>query len=147
MYDVRPEFKHVGVCSGSSSFITHLDWSVDRKYLQTNSSASERLFHQISIIVQYIMCVHITRGLVFWLSLPVPLKCNFWTRLLLILMIITQCTYRWQANGGEGGDTGIEWFSWTCVLGPEVHGIWPKYAQVRSGPLHIAWRTRQQSCL
>ena len=30
----------------------------------------------------------------------------------------------------------IEWFSWTCVLGPEVHGNLPKYTQVRSGPLY-----------
>ena len=24
----------------------------------------------------------------------------------------------------------IHWASWTSVLGPEVHGIWPKYTQV-----------------
>ena len=48
LYQVKgSEFKQVGVCTGSSSFITHLDWSVDSKYLQTNSGASERLFYQI----------------------------------------------------------------------------------------------------
>lgn len=25
---------------------------------------------------------------------------------------------------------GIPWASWTCVKGPEVSGIWPKYAEV-----------------
>lgn len=25
---------------------------------------------------------------------------------------------------------GIHWDSWTSILGPEVHGIWPKYSQV-----------------
>lgn len=48
IYQVKgSEFKPVAVCAGSSSFITHLDWSVDSKYLQTNSGASERLFYQI----------------------------------------------------------------------------------------------------
>lgn len=48
VYQVKGSgFKQVGQCSGSSSFITHLDWSVDSKYLQTNSGASERLFYQM----------------------------------------------------------------------------------------------------
>lgn len=25
---------------------------------------------------------------------------------------------------------GIPWASWTCVRGPEVSGIWPKYTEV-----------------
>jgi len=24
----------------------------------------------------------------------------------------------------------IQWHSWTCVLGSEVNGIWPKYSQI-----------------
>ena len=47
VYSVAENYKHVATCTGSSSFITHLDWSVDSKYIQTNSGASERLYYQM----------------------------------------------------------------------------------------------------
>ena len=47
IYSVTQRYKKVGECKGSSSFITHLDWSMDSKYLQTNSGASERLFFKM----------------------------------------------------------------------------------------------------
>jgi len=24
----------------------------------------------------------------------------------------------------------LQWATWTCVLGPEVNGIWPKYSEI-----------------
>lgn len=38
-------FVQVGECSKSSSFVTHMDWTMDSKVLQTNDGAGERLFY------------------------------------------------------------------------------------------------------
>lgn len=42
LYAVAQRYKKVGECSRSTSFITHLDWSVDGRFLQTNDGAGER---------------------------------------------------------------------------------------------------------
>jgi len=43
IYDVNNNFKHVARCSGHSSYITHIDWSSDSKYIQSNCGAYETL--------------------------------------------------------------------------------------------------------
>ncbi|KAG8123066.1 hypothetical protein E2320_018466, partial [Naja naja] len=74
IYAVAQRYKKTGECSKSSSFITHIDWSLDSKFLQTND-AGKHLANKDDI-------------------------------------------------------KGICWASWTCVIGSEINGIWPKYSDV-----------------
>lgn len=47
IYGVVQRYKKVGECIGSSSFITHMDWSIDSKFLQTNDGSGRRLFYRM----------------------------------------------------------------------------------------------------
>lgn len=47
IYSVVQRYKKVGECIGSTSFITHMDWSTDSKYLQTNDGNGKRLFYRM----------------------------------------------------------------------------------------------------
>lgn len=47
IYGVLQRYKKVGECIGSLSFITHMDWSSDSKYLQTNDGNGKRLFYRM----------------------------------------------------------------------------------------------------
>ncbi|XP_075452064.1 echinoderm microtubule-associated protein-like 6 isoform X1 [Ascaphus truei] len=85
VYAVAQRYKKIGECNKSSSFITHIDWSGDSKYLQTNDGSGERLFYKMP-------------------------------------------SGKYLTNKEE--IKGIHWFSWTCVVGPEVNGIWPKYTDI-----------------
>ncbi|XP_060790211.1 echinoderm microtubule-associated protein-like 5 isoform X1 [Neoarius graeffei] len=85
IYSVVQRYKKVGECVGSTSFITHMDWSTDSKYLQTNDGSGKRLFYRM------------------------PTGKEVTNREELKL---------------------VQWSSWTCVLGPEVNGIWPKYSDI-----------------
>ncbi|TNM95484.1 hypothetical protein fugu_016567 [Takifugu bimaculatus] len=85
VYSVVQRYKKVGECIGSSSFITHMDWSTDSKVLQTNDGSGRRLFYRM------------------------PSGKEVTNREELKL---------------------VQWATWTCVLGPEVNGIWPKYSDI-----------------
>uniref|UniRef100_A0A673LU81 Echinoderm microtubule-associated protein-like 5 n=1 Tax=Sinocyclocheilus rhinocerous TaxID=307959 RepID=A0A673LU81_9TELE len=85
IYGVVQRYKKAGECVASSSFITHMDWSIDSKYLQTNDGNGRRLFYRM------------------------PSGKEVTNREELKL---------------------VQWSSWTCVLGPEVNGIWPKYSDI-----------------
>ncbi|GFT82787.1 echinoderm microtubule-associated protein-like 1 [Nephila pilipes] len=55
VYQVDDEYKkynRIGRCMGHSSFITHLDWSDDSTYIQTNSGDYEQLFWNAGVCRQ-----------------------------------------------------------------------------------------------
>jgi len=58
------KYSRLGKCTGHSSFVTHLDWSIDSQYLMSNSGDYEILFWQASICKQ-VTQVQIIRAMEF----------------------------------------------------------------------------------
>lgn len=47
----------------------------------------------------------------------------------MMTMVLTMCLGGKEVTNREELKL-VQWSSWTCVLGPEVNGIWPKYSDI-----------------
>ena len=75
IYDCKNKYKMIKKLKGHQARVTHIDWSEDNEYIQSNSAAYELLYHSI-----------------------------------------------------DNGQQITSWYTWTCVLGWPVQGIWPPCA-------------------
>ena len=87
-----------GICKGHSSYITHLDFSSDSRWLQSTCGAYELLFWDVRS--------------------PSPPGQAY----------AGQKPKRIRQQTSASAMRDIEWSTWTCTLGWPVQGIWPKCA-------------------
>uniref|UniRef100_A0A672RGZ2 Uncharacterized protein n=1 Tax=Sinocyclocheilus grahami TaxID=75366 RepID=A0A672RGZ2_SINGR len=80
------KYSRVGKCSGHSSFITHLDWSVDSQYLVSNSGDYEILYWIPSVCKQ-VVSVETTRD-IEWASFTCTLGFHVFGKVNYQIMLI-----------------------------------------------------------
>lgn len=101
--NIPHKFNRIGKCSGHSSFVLHVDWSVDSDVLRSNSGDYEILFCE------------------FWLMFALS---TFPITLSLLVGNPNLC--RQIPNSSSLRD--VEWASQTCTMSFETIGIWPEGA-------------------
>lgn len=107
-FAANEKYKHLACCKGASSFITHIDFSVDGAYIQVN-----------------ILCWMASVGYCLSPDLHAAsyTKVNSGAKERLFFSVPSG-----KRVVKQDEIDSIQWVSWTSVLGDEVNGIWPKYA-------------------
>ena len=108
VYSIQKQ-KRIGICKGSSSYITHVDWTTDGKIIQINSGASERLFYEIP------SCKRITPDKAtiakmswqLWTSVLGPEVEGIWPAYTNVTDINTACTDKDMKIIATGDDFGM----------------------------------------
>lgn len=118
----------VGECSKSSSFITHMDWTVDSKVLQTNDGAGERLFYWMpsesscwdSDFCRFLRLLMLLRVLRFLRFLQVPQVLQAWFCYALLLQWGSRWSPRRISKVSAGPPGAASWDQKSAASGPST---------------------------
>ena len=119
IYDVKMNFRRVGICKGHSSYVTHIDWSQEKWMVKPDGDGSN--FNKFCIQKDGVPAGHSSYILqsdsgdyehLYWWHSPPGYMHNG----------------KWEQFRDTADLCDTEWHTFTCVMGWSVMGIWPEYS-------------------